>query len=248
MIEYKWMLQRYKPQQQLIYTPNFTFSQLDYLTLHNMALWEYTWLGSGTTKWLYHLNGNSNDSSGNANNWTATNITWVSWIKGSGAASFNGSSSVIATSSAITTWTSATFSFWLYKTNDNDQSFFNEWDYNAASLCFFSNSDHKINYRFWSTNGIATWADPVVNNSWNNIICTHTWTSGIIYINWKVAWSGTVNAKNSSWTYFMLWKLWQLSLYWLNWYMDEVIIENRAWTQKEVQKYYTYSKWYFGTL
>ena len=61
-----------------------------------MSLGEYNGAGSGTTKLLAHLNGNSNDSSGNANNGSDTNITYslANGKLGQGAG-FNGSSSLI---------------------------------------------------------------------------------------------------------------------------------------------------------
>ena len=71
-----------------------------------MTLGEYNWAGAATTLWLYHLNWNSNDSSGNGNNWTDTNISYVDW-KFWQCGSFNWSSSKIVIST-ITPWTAFT--------------------------------------------------------------------------------------------------------------------------------------------
>jgi len=61
-----------------------------------MSLWKYVWAWSLITKGLYHFDWNSNDSSWNTNNWSDTNINYVSDSKiWKLCASFNWTNSII---------------------------------------------------------------------------------------------------------------------------------------------------------
>ena len=68
-----------------------------------MSLGEFLGSWSAVTKWLYKLDNNANDSSGNWANWTATNVAYVSGKIWSNCWQFNNTSSKITT--AVTLWT-----------------------------------------------------------------------------------------------------------------------------------------------
>lgn len=166
---------------------------------------------------------------------TATNVTWVSADRGyvEEVGSFNWTNSYIQKNTAATTWTTATFSFWLYKTNNNDQAYFCELNYADAAHCFYDAASDKINYRFGWTNILSTSASPVLNNTWNLITVEHSWTTATIEINWVIAVTWTVNSKTSSWTWLILGKLWQLNIYYLNWKMGLFKIYNKLLDNSE---------------
>lgn len=186
----------------------------------------------------YDFKGDANDVVGWIN-MTATNATLTSdrfWIANS-AYSFNWSSAYLTTSAVVTTGTSATFSFWLYKTNDNDQCFFIEEAYSNNSMLFFDAATRKINYRFGATNMISTAANPVTNNTWNYISVTHTWTTWTIYINGVQAAQWTVNAKTGSGTALTLGRL-TATLYFFNGYMSDFKVMSVAMSADQVKAEY----------
>ena len=198
-----------------------------------------TSLDRSSLVWEWLLDWNANDTAG-TNNGTATNVTWTAASRGyvEEVGSFNGSTSVITTSSPTTTWTSATFSFWLYKTNNVDQAYIVENNYANASHCFFDTATNKINYRFWWTNLISSTANPVVNNTWNFIQIKHEWTTWKIFINTIENASWTVNAKTSSGTGLTFWRLGQLWIYYLNWRMGNIRIHNSITSEGEDKALY----------
>jgi len=82
---------------------------------------QYLGAGSATTKLLLHLNGNSTDVSGNGNNGTDANITYgLGNGKFFAGAGFNGTTSKIRCSSAISFTGNFTISFWIYMNDNTD--------------------------------------------------------------------------------------------------------------------------------
>lgn len=57
---------------------------------------QYLGAGSAVTAGFYKLDGNADDSSGNARNGTPVNVSWTGGKNGSGSASFDGATSVIS--------------------------------------------------------------------------------------------------------------------------------------------------------
>lgn len=220
-----------------------------------MALWEYLWAWSDVTKWLYHLNWNANDDSWNGKNWTASNVSRVGWKVGGGAASFNGSSSYINLWDTSTVfWTISTLSIWFSYNNITDNLKYIISNRDSASWWEFllKQEDDTVVFEWidLSTNNwlSTTVGTNIVANVMYNVIITRTWLStASIYFNWKR--TDITNWRKNNWWYsnqpLLLWAL-TTALYFFNWQIDEVIIENRVWTATEVQKYYTYASWKFG--
>lgn len=221
-----------------------------------MALWEYLWAGSAITKWLYHLNWNANDSSWNGNNWTAANVTWVDWKVGSWAASFNGSNSTINKTWLSLSFSEITISCWLKKKrNLNNERFvcLFFWGVHEISIMSYNTTEWNL-WIVWYFNG---WSFLGMVNTWisnnNRMYVTLTAGSGFnrLYINWVQQTltydKGTPSSGLLSNT-FSQWGIGSNSnnAQFAQAEIDEVIIENRAWTATEIQKYYTYSSWKFG--
>ena len=204
-------------------------------SLRNLEVGKILEISKPQSGWTYY------DQTGNWNNWTNNGVTDAS-LGLNNVMTFDWGADYINISSAVNTWTSATFAFSIYKKDDADQAYFVEMDYANAWHCFFDNASKKINYRFWWTNMLSTPANPVVNNKWNRILITHTWTTWKIYINWIESVSWTVNAKTSSWTSLEIWRLWQLAIYYLNGDMNKFEVWNRALSDTEIQQDYYSNK------
>lgn len=230
-----------------------------------MSLWKYIGAGSTVTKWLYHFDGNSNDSSGNANNGTDTNISYIDWR-------------ILQCASWNATWYIALWVNILWN-----------WDYtiaqrvnittrpaNGANYILYSwmpnstfpaqfvdltnmngNATYRVRNRVTNTandefqlNYESPYAD--YENVWSWIVATKISNVLHLYVNGDekgtpvtVTWTArsddyrcTIWAVYFSPSYFSM----------INGKIDEMIIENRAWTAAEIRKFYTYSKWRFGIL
>ena len=223
-------------------------------------LWEYKWAWSGTTKGLYHLNWNANDSSWNWNDWTASNVSWV-WGKiWSWCASFNWTNSSINNSNTTNIWNKYTISAWFYSTatswartivsisdrNSSPENLINIYinaTSNTAIAMEYANSSWNLQYPNISST-------PNLKDKWYNIVVTVDEWFISIYLNW-VSYPITNNNVTSKLinTYLNIWQLkTNNNLYYFNWLIDEVIIENTAWSANKVKKQYTYSKWYYALL
>ncbi len=219
-------------------------------------LGEYIGAGSGTTKLLLHLNGNSTDSSGNGNNGTDTAITYVDGKFGK-CASFNGSSSYISipNSSSLNLTNSFTFNLWFNKQDTSSKHMLIKWGAGTAP--------QKNQYHLWvnysgnlslfvrqSNSADVEIADtsPVPTNSYNLVTFTGDGSNLRIYVNGNlkntVAWSSSFNVPVSPNPVGIGVKIeinTPSDTAYFNGSIDEVIIESRAWTASEIKKYYTFS-------
>jgi len=219
--------------------------------------WEL--VATPNTKLLLHLNWNSTDASGNGNNWTDTNITYVNGVFWQGA-NFNGSSYIRKAQSASLQVTNLTINLWIKKTGgdwwiigmvcyDNGAA----WNNISYFLWFWS--DNKLFYIQWN------WSADVVSLSWSSTLTADsTWkmitvvrnpTAGTtdFYINWALDVSRT---GNTSALYYWATNDWLTIWWYLNAAgtvdlkfigdIDEVYIRNYAWSATEVLNYYNQSK------
>ena len=82
-----------------------------------MSLGEYLGAGSAVTKFLLHLNGNSQDSSGNSLNGTDTSMSYSkNYGRFNEGAYFNGSGQIRLGNSTILQPTKLTISMWIKRT------------------------------------------------------------------------------------------------------------------------------------
>lgn len=224
-----------------------------------MSLWEYIGAWSTVTKWLYHLNWNANDSSGNGNNWVSTNVTWVWGRLGSWAASFNWSSSRISwtwlnpssywtTSFTVSLWAKINSWSWV----NNKELFIIKETWSWWNIQFYFNSSwSNINAQPWNwqTNNIYTVTKTFSTWIWYYLTYVRTATTDEIFVDWVSIWKNTHSSFwfSNTWTAYVLWDTWDGNAY-TNWVLDEVVIENRAWTAEEIRRYYTYSQGKFAIL
>jgi hypothetical protein len=225
-----------------------------------MTFWEYLWAGSWITKWLWHLNWNSNDASGNGNNWTDANITyWLPYWKFWQGALFNGSSSKITISdwSTLDLTGDSTYSMrvnvaaapwsWLqYRLRDNNWWGSPYWMY----ISYINLAPLSLSMAYWTagSSGSTVATQTLTTGTWYHIVFTHDSVNDTdaIYVNGSLikseAWK-TQNPTDKASNKYIGCE--DGTGKWFNGWMDEIIVENRVWSAAYVKKYYTYAKWRF---
>lgn len=226
------------------------------------TLWEYLWSGAAVTMGYYKLNGNSTDSSGNANNWTDTSMTYADalfWQWGS----FNNTAKyiTIADAASLQTTSAITYIAWIKLSASTDELIFVKrvvWTLEYTVYIWWS-ADFRIsqwgvswvNFCRWDTtsfNLLANWW-------WHMLAFSHTfWAStSIAYVDWlpvTLTWTNqTAAAATPDWTRSLyIGKNWSAATSYVNWLMDSIIFEKRAWTAQQILKYYSFAKWRYATL
>lgn len=225
------------------------------------TLGEYNGAGSGVTKLLLHLNGNSTDSSGNANNGTNTNITFsqANGRFGQGAG-FNVNSYITLDASKLPTGSSAfTTGAWVSFTSfngSNNSQMIIEWGSRGAgtgSSWQFQFNQTTLNPAFYNITTPEVALVVPNDGTWHFICSTYSGgTNGTVnqYYDGKLvatgAISGTPNITTTTAKVGMY--VDQTATYGYKGKIDELIIENVAWSAEKVKKYYTTSKGRFATL
>lgn len=207
-----------------------------------IELYYYTLFSDANLKGYWRLEGNSNDSK-NTNNGTDTNITYSSVTKMFGqAAYFNGSGYIEVPNNATLNFTTAFSVFCWIKTGTSDVRFVQKWD-GANGWVLYSNGNLLNFYaRINSTYKTGTGA-VFTDNNWHLIGMTYDGANIKLWFDGaqsgsSVAATGNVNnttgtvlfgvaeGKNNSF---------------MNGYMDDISIFNRALTSTEIADYYNAS-------
>ena len=221
---------------------------------------EYLGWWSWVTKGLYHLNGNSTDSSGNGynltNNWTtpySAGKFWQAIDFGTGNNSKYLSNASFPNLCWYNTWLTISF-----RINFNSTTF-------AALETIFSSTDtswngvyfrivnsttthfrfgNGINSDWWTTSITKSWTAWV----WYNVVMTHSATANNYYINWHLVWTRTTNVTLSWWgNGINIGRSIGWSSY-ANCKIDEFIVDAAERSAAKVKKAYTYAKWRFGII
>ncbi len=204
--------------------------------------------------WLvaaYDLDGNANDSSGNWNDWTATNVSWAAAERGyvEEVGSFNGSSSYVEVPHS-TDFESDNFSISVWFNSDN----FSSWSRRIIWKDAWGNTNWDWQLRMDDTIEMQVvfqaqnWSSEVKLNSWITSADVWSWcnvsvvwisSSITIYVDWiekntaSFAWSNANNSNtiqlgrhSTSWTNFFDWEIWLVRIY------------NKALTSSEVNALY----------
>jgi len=228
----------------------------------SQTLGEYLGAGSGTTKLLLHLNGSSADSSGNNNNGTDTAITYsqANGKFGQGAG-FNGSTSkIVMPNKVLTTGTDFTVSCWLKNGNTAQGQdctvMSNQKDSTSGFFVSRSTAGTPNEYSFTYGNGSAyqgygSGLFAISSTVFEYYTFVLSGSARKIYRNGLLIVSDTLSG-NVSWTLadplnFGINPPLTAGRYW-NGSIDEVIVENVAWSADKVKKDYTYSKGIYGII
>lgn len=78
-------------------------------------------------------------------------------------------------------------------------------------------------------------------NKWMLLWWVYDWTDNKLYID-KTA-IATVTVSLDTWSKILaVWK-WPVLSKWINWYVSEVIVEDKAWSAQDIEDYYEATKW-----
>lgn len=203
----------------------------------------------------YKLDGNWNDSSGNWYNLTiASNVSYdtslSSWQK---VAYFTGSNSYLRNNSLSLSLSNITISIWLKKTRNATAEIFAEImggsDFRIENM---QSNLWNIWFNFWQSNSNRASgynSTGVANDVWRNVVLVWDWSTIKLYQNEQplsityTTWSSSVWI----WTYtYNSIVLWGRDSVFGQWYISEVIFENKARTVDEISGYYNRTKWNYG--
>jgi hypothetical protein len=217
-----------------------------------MSLGEYLGAGSGVTKLLLHLNGNSNDDSGNSNNGSASNVSFVSDKFGQ-CGSFNGSNSKIDLPFILSgSVPNMTISFWVKTTQSYAKLVAQRSAVSTSGQWVTEIYDGKLHFWDYSTSyGFYTFSTLSINGG-NWIHCVFvkiSGTSGIIYLNGSLdsSHTGANRNYNSSLVSAVGYNR-RDNIEYYNGLIDEIIVETRAWSAEEIKRYYTYAQGRFAAV
>lgn len=233
-----------------------------------MSLGEYQGAGAATTRLLLHLNGNSNDSSGNGLNGTDTNMTYSkNYGKFNEGAYFNGSGQIRLGNSTVLQPDIITISMWIKRTTTSESTptlIMRDnglVSYASAYCIYLTTTTGYIRYEQQQPGGTYVAVQSTIaitdTTTWHHVCVTRNPTAGTtyIYLDGNLVGSGTGNTtaiyygttrQGTNIGAYIYGDGSMLARY--TGYMDEVIIENYGWTIQQVQKYYTNSLGRFGTI
>lgn len=196
---------------------------------------------------LDETSGTTASDSVGSNDWTASNVSWVTG-KINNWWSFNGTSSIINTSYTrtntftVSAWikTSATVTAWTAPTilNADNTTTNRAWQFRLLDT-------HKVQLQIAVLPQRNVTSTTSVDD-WNRHLVTATadWTNIKVYVDGDLE-----NTTADSSTYPTAWwlaigaMLWWASVYWFNGLLDEVWIRERALTSTEVSELYNSWAW-----
>ncbi len=216
-----------------------------------MSLGEHLGAGSGITVGLYHLSGNSNDSSGNARHGTDTNISYaLAYGKFGQGASFNGTSSKISLPSGVnlSALSAYTIHAWFKSSQATAGLFYGEGQSSTdvpylqfgmavgGVISFAHRSDASVSSTITS---LSAYND----SAWHLATAVKVASnSRILYVDSDLVGSNSTNLGVTTVNQFNLGVLQRTtSVSWFNGNLDEVSFENVAWSQLQIKKYFTWA-------
>lgn len=187
----------------------------------------------------YKLNWNANDDSWNWKNGTASNVTWDNWWDG-GCASFNGSNSYISIPS-LSTPENTTMNCWIKTTMSVAWEIIQLCTSTVSLEMYAYWTTQLVLWNNWQTAYVVTGTKTVNDWNWHNVCLTRSWASYIIYVDWEldVAW---MSGLSMSYTNNRIGLHTNGSTNPYSWYIDNMILESRTWTEDDVLNYYKWTK------
>jgi len=173
------------------------------------------------------------------NGWSITTFNWVP------CAYYSGSTSVYSINTSISFWTTRTIVFWGYLLNTGTAPvvWTGIYSYNSLStraVWYWGSKASISNYQNYWMDGTSN-----VYWKWVNIVWISDWSKMELYVNWQLeaSWSNTLYA----WSQLKIWwRLWGMWSEYFTWYVNEIILEDKAWTTQEVLDYYNFTKSTYG--
>lgn len=201
-----------------------------------LSTWEYLthslsnlWVDSTGLVWLYSMNGNARDSSGNhyGNNVVWATLTTDQLWNANSAYNFDGTDDRIIWTWLSTNWWNFSVSSWVYIWNTQPSSFrrivaeeawsntrFSILIWASANSLWFNVRDTAWNKDTYTT--VSTW--------WHHCVITFDWTNARYYVDWNIFITRLTNGTLITWTtnvYFAWttswgnfnWKIWETRIY-----------------------------------
>lgn len=191
----------------------------------------------------FNFSWNVNDSSGNWNNWTNTNVTFADWKSGQ-AWVFTWAWSYVSFPNLWIT-TNSTFNFYVLTTTLSvEQSIIWLW---TAPWNWTPNIRIRTNWEIWFIKSqiAALWESSWFSfetNKWTMVTVTYDWTNIKFYKNWDyVSWASSTNSFTSTYVYWFG-REWNDNYF--NWRIDEATFENRVWSATEIKNKYAFYNWF----
>ena len=224
------------------------------------TLGEYLGAGSGTTLALYHLE-NTTDSSGNGRTLTNNNSVAFNAAKFSNGADFgaSGNTKSLSIGSALGYSANITMSCWVKLNTEITSSYyvFLNLDHLTTRVAFRMYYDYNSGTRrlyFGRTklgvaDNLVLYNQTLGTTNWNHFLMTYDGSNCRVYMNGNLF--GTVaSSGNGTFTSFTdNFSIGNTKTTYQNGHIiDEVIVENRAWSASEIKKYYTFARGRFGII
>ena len=216
------------------------------------------YIPTANTKLLLHMEGNSNDSSGNGYNGTDTAMKYEQVVPTrSMYAVFNGLNSKIDTGQKFN-YLPITVSLWFKQlyTDIHGQENMLIGNYYGSSVNGWAIHAYEGNYTIWywgsgSRNIGNRWTTPATkspSDTWNNLIMTVSSTNGKLYLNGVLldtwTWVGAPLVTSSAYNCVIDAYQYSTTSYYKD-KIDEVIIENIEWTAQNVLDYYNSTQQFY---
>lgn len=134
-----------------------------------------------------------------------------------------------------------TISLWAYLLWHWEDTLVFFWDINWTASAWLWIDDPSFDLCVgWWDNDRDTGFMPQLNQ-WYHIVLTHNNGTAKVYVDWNLIYTGSVNYNiTQDWTTIgrALWNRW-----YVDWYMNDVIIDNKTWTASQVSAYYNSTVW-----
>lgn len=208
---------------------------------------EFSWRPWANTFLYYSFDWqNLNDNSWNNRNWSWYSWAWsfTQWIKSYWVNNWN--RWIKIPSISFLSWDfTVSFRVKPQTSSLNPQTLFGsvEWTnslwylhiHQQTTSSQSSNTNICVWYSLSNTNYYCS--EAISYNVFNHIVITKSWSTLKIYKNKNLIWTMSwINSLTTSWTY-LIWNGYNNDRH-ITWVFDEVIIETKAWTQEEINKYY----------
>lgn len=186
-----------------------------------------------------------NDLSGNNNTLTNQGATfWTYW--GIDCVNTVGKSLYWAITNLPTGSSPRTISVWANaQASSSWMAIYGYWQNSQYKLCTcYRSTDNWWAIQFTHYYGEIITSTIMSTNQWFLITYTYDWTTAKMYVNWNPDWNITVSLNTASSDFVI--SGWWVGNETFNWYISNMIIENRARTAQEIADYYNQTKWNYG--
>ena len=205
--------------------------------------WRQPW---ANTVAYYPLTEDFNDYSWNSYNLTqnSAQITTLDWVK---CCDLN--SSYCSAGFSINTLP-CTMVFWA-KANSISNMFlsvvFNDSTQHRWWWGIMTRNVDELIVRYWNPTDQSSPISHTFDTNWNLYAITLDSSGGVLYVNGN-SYQLKTNLSNPSWSGspLRIWanEVWQT--WWWNWYISNLILEDKAWTAQEVSDYFNQTKSLYG--